>query len=110
MGCLDAVSDSAPVDALEFADGALVRLADHPGNLVIECCSKSTVAISPGDIFVKGSMLRAKDALRSILDKYRHAIKIRCSPGTFFLLFEAIFDTFVSADRAATLSLFEWSG
>ena len=95
------ICDSAPVDALGSADGALVRPADHPGNPVIECSSRSAVTISPGDILVKSSMLLAKDALRPILDRYRHTVKVRCSPGTFFLLSETILDTFVFTEREA---------
>ena len=110
MGCLDAVPDSAPVNALEFTDGTLAHLADHPGNFVIECGGEPAGSISPWDELVKGSMLRAEDSLGAVENIHRAAIKVRSSPAAFFFHLVPVHHALLPAHRAEALGSLKWPG
>ena len=100
MGCLNTVSDCPPVNVFEQGNSCSGHPAYHPGDLIAEVRSETTLTICPGDIFRQYTVFGAFDPLRLITNMNRHTVEIRGSPGGFCAVLFIVPRAFLHTKRA----------
>jgi len=98
MGGFDTVSDCPPVNVFEQGNSRSGHPAYHPGDLIAEVLSETTLAIRPGNIFRPYTVLGTFDPLGLVADMNRNAIEIRSAPGGFCAVLCIVPRAFLSTD------------
>ena len=100
MGCLNTVSDCPPVNVFEQGNSRSGHPAYHPGDLIAEVLSETTLTICPGNVFRPYTVFGTFDPLGLIENMNRNAIEIRSAPRGLCAVLCIVPRAFFSTDWA----------